>query len=68
MNEDKYLLEQLGRGLGYLDLEMQTESLNQVIYQTEEVIKSAKEQKEIKEKLYQTMGVTAGAFLVLLII
>lgn len=67
-NEDKYLLEQLGRGLGYLDLEMQTESLNQVIYQTEEVIKSAKEQKEIKEKLYQTMGVTAGAFLVLLII
>lgn len=66
--EDKSLLEQLGRSLGYLDLEMQTESLNLAIIQTEEAIQSAKEQKEIKGKLYRTMGVTAGAFLTLLII
>jgi len=66
--EDKKLLEQLGRGLGYLDLEMQKESLNLAILQTEEAIKAAKEQKEIRGKLYQTMGVTAGAFLTLLII
>ena len=66
--EDNSLLEQLGRSLGYLDLTMQTENLNLAIFQTEEAIKSAKEQKEIKGKLYRTMGVTAGAFLTLLII
>lgn len=66
--EDKNLLEQLGRGFGYLDLTMQTESLNLAIFQAEEAIKSAKEQKEIKGKLYQTMGVTTGAFLILLIL
>ena len=34
----------------------------------EEAIKSAKEEKNSKGKLYRTMGVTAGAFLSLLII
>lgn len=66
--EDKNLFEQLGRSLGYLDLVMQTESLDLAIVQTEEAIQSAKEQREIKGKLYRTMGVTAGAFLTLLII
>lgn len=66
--EDKVLLEQLGTSLGYLDLTMQTETLNLAILQTDDVIMNAKEQLEIKGKLYQTMGVTAGAFLTLLII
>ena len=65
---DQYLLEQLGRGLGYLDLTMQMENINLAICQTEEAIKSAKEEKNSKGKLYRTMGVTAGAFLSLLII
>ena len=66
--EDKVLLEQLGNSLGYLDLTMQTENLNLAILQTDDAIMNAKEQLEIKGKLYQTMGVTAGAFLSLLII
>ena len=66
--EDKVLLEQLGNSLGYLDLTMQTENLNLAILQTDDAIMNAKEQLEVKGKLYQTMGVTAGAFLTLLII
>ena len=66
--EDKVLLEQLGNSLGYLDLTMQTENLNLAILQTDDAIMNAKEQLETKGKLYRTMGVTAGAFLTLLII
>ncbi len=66
--EDGQLLEMLRGSLGYLDLAMQTENLNLVILQTEEAIRLAKEQQEVKGKLYQTMGITAGAFLILLII
>ena len=66
--EDKVLLEHLGNSLGYLDLTMQTETLNLAILQTDDAIMNAKEQLETKGKLYQTMGVTAGAFLTLLII
>ena len=47
---------------------MQMENINLAICQTEEAIKSAKEEKNSKGKLYRTMGVTAGAFLSLLII
>lgn len=68
LKEDGQLLELLRNSLGYLDLTMQTENLNLVIIQAEEAIKSAKEQQESKGKLYQTMGVTVGALLTLLII
>ena len=66
--EDEMLLEMLGSSLGYLDLTMQTETLNLAVLQAEDAIKLAKEQQEAKGKLYQTMGVTAGALLTLLII
>ena len=66
--EDRQILELLGSSLGYLDLTMQTETLNLAILQAEDAIKLAKEQQEVKGKLYQTMGVTAGALLTLLII
>lgn len=65
---DVELLELLGNSLGYLDLTMQTEHLNLTILRTEEVIGQAKNQQEKKGKLYQTMGITAGALLTLLII
>ena len=65
---DRYLLEMLGKGLGYLDLQMQVENLQLVMMQTEEAISEAKETQKIKGKLYQTMGMTAGVFLILLII
>ena len=66
--EDGQLLDLLKNSLGYLDLTLQTETLNLAILQTEDSIKKAKEQQERKGKLYQTMGVTVGALLVLLII
>lgn len=62
------ILETLGNSLGYLDLTMQTETLNLAILQAEDAIKNAKEQLEAKGKLYRTMGVTVGALLTLLII
>lgn len=66
--EDVPLFLMIGNSLGYLDVAMQLEHLNLVIFQVEEAIKTAKEQQQIKGKLYRTMGATAGAFLVLLII
>lgn len=68
LKEDERLLELLGGSLGYLDLTMQTETLNLAMIQTEEAIKLAKEQQESRAKLYQTMGITVGALLTLLII
>ena len=66
--EDRQLFEMLGASLGYLDITMQSDSLNLVILQTDEHIERAKEQFQKTGKLYQTMGITMGAFLVLLII
>lgn len=66
--EDGSLLELLRGSLGYLDLELQTETLNQTIFRTEEAISVAKEEQKQKGRLYQTMGVTAGAVLTLLVI
>lgn len=68
LKEDGQLLETLKSSLGYLDLTMQTETLNLAILQTEDAIQHAKEQQKVKGKLYQTMGVTVGAILTLLII
>lgn len=66
--EDGELLKLLGSSLGYLDLTMQTETLNLAMIQAEEAIRTAKELKESRGKLYRTMGVTVGALLTLLII
>ena len=66
--EDAPLLELLGESLGHLDLTMQMDQLELVLLQTDENFRQAREQKEQKEKLYQTMGVTVGMLLVLLII
>ncbi len=68
LKEDEALFRMLQNSLGYLDLTMQTEALNLAIFQTDEAMKEAKEQQRVKGKLYKTMGVTAGAFLVLLIL
>ena len=61
-------MEQLGNSLGYLDLTMQTENLNLSICQVDEAIENAKTQFVKKGKRYQTMGVTVGALLTLLMI
>ena len=68
VKEDRQLLEMLQSSLGYLDLKMQTETLNLAVLQVEDAIRLAKEQQTVKGKLDQTMGVTFGALLTLLII
>lgn len=66
--EDADLLNVFGSGLGHLDLTMQMNQIELAILQTEDRIRLAKEQKEQKGKLYQTMGVTVGMLMVLLLI
>lgn len=66
--EDREILNILQSSLGYLDLTMQTETLNLAMIQTEEAVKAAREKQESKGRLYRTMGVTAGALLTLLMI
>lgn len=66
--EDGQLLDYLRGSLGYLDLALQTETLNQTIFRTDEALAAAKEEQRQKGRLYRTMGVTAGAVLTLLII
>lgn len=66
--EDRELFEVLGTGLGYLDLTMQKENLNLVLQQIEEKIGCAKEVQKSKGKVYQTMGVTVGTLLALMMI
>lgn len=66
--EDRALLEFFGGSLGHLDLTMQMDQLELALFQTDESIRKAGEQKEQKGKLYRTMGVTVGMLLALLII
>lgn len=65
---DAELLGVLRGGLGYLDLELQTETLNQAIVRAGEAVLAAKEEQNRKSRLYRTMGVTVGAVLALLVI
>lgn len=66
--EDVQLLELLRSSLGYLDLTMQTETLKLAMEQTEKTLQKARALLETRGKLYQTVGVTVGALLALLII
>lgn len=66
--EDRQVFILLGNSLGYLDITMQMECLNHALLQIEEHITQAKEQLQMKGKLYQTMGVSIGMLLVLLIV
>lgn len=68
LKEDRKLFEILEGSLGYLDLVMQTESLNLVILQVEDAIKMAEELRDSRGKLYRTMGISAGVFLTMLMI
>lgn len=66
--EEKKKLEQLGEGLGYLDLEMQLSTMDLYLEQLEEDIKRAQEELHTKQKLYQSLGVAGGIFLVILLV
>ena len=66
--DEKQKLLQLGAGLGYLDLEMQMATMELYLEQLEEDIARAQEELHTKQKLYQSLGVAGGVFLVILLI
>lgn len=66
--EDKDQLAGLGDVLGYLDLEMQLSSIALYLEQLELGIQKAQEELAAKQKLYQSLGVAGGIFLVILLI
>lgn len=66
--EEREQLGDLGEVLGYLDLEMQLSSLELYLERLELCIREAQETMAAKQKLYQSLGVAAGIFLVILLI
>ena len=65
---DRNQLETLGEVLGYLDLEMQLSSIDLYLEQLEISIREAESSIGSKQKLYQSLGVAGGIFLVILLI
>ena len=66
--EEKERLGQLGEGLGYLDLEMQLSTMELYLEQLEGDIARAQEEIQTKQKLYRSLGVAGGIFLVILLV
>lgn len=66
--EEKEKLKRLGQGLGYLDLEMQLSTLELYLEQLEGDIQRAEEEIQSKQRLYRSLGVAGGIFLVILLI
>ena len=66
--EDREQLGVLGESLGYLDLEMQLSSIELYLEQLEIRIRDAQESLTGKQKLYQSLGVAGGIFLVILLL
>lgn len=66
--EDKERLEDLGEVLGYLDFEMQLSSIELYLEQLELGIRNSQETIAPKQKLYQSLGVAGGVFLVILLV
>lgn len=65
---DKSRLETLGEVLGYLDLEMQLSAIDLYLEQLELSLREAENSIGSKQKLYQSLGVAGGIFLVILLI
>ena len=65
---DRNQLETLGDGLGNLVLEMQLSSIDLYLEQLEISIREAESSIGSKQKLYQSLGVAGGIFLVILLI
>lgn len=66
--KDKLQLAQLGENLGYLDKDMQMNTFDLFLSQLEEEIKDLS--KTVKEKayLYNTLGILAGVFIIIIMI
>jgi len=66
--EELEKLKRLGEGLGYLDLEMQLATIELYLEQLEEDISKAGQELHTKQKLYRSLGMAAGVFLVILLV
>ena len=66
--EEKEQLAALGEVLGYLDLDMQLSSIELYLEQLELAIAQSREALATKQKLYQSLGVAGGIFLVILLV
>ena len=65
---EKQNLKQLGDGLGYLDLEMQIATIELYLEQLNEEIAGASGELESKQKLYRSLGIAGGVFLVIFLV
>ena len=65
---EKQSLKQLGDGLGYLDLEMQLATIELYLEQLNEAIAAASGELEEKQKLYRSLGIAGGVFLVIFLV
>ena len=61
-------LESLGEVLGYLDAEMQLAAIRLYLEQLENSIAEAQEHMGSRQKLYQSLGIAGGVFLVILLL
>ncbi len=61
-------LESLGEVLGYLDAEMQLAAIRLYLEQLENSIAEAQEHMGSRQRLYQSLGIAGGVFLVILLL
>lgn len=58
-------LRELGENLGYLNKEMQIHAINYFLEQFEESMEERREKVRYQEKMYRSLGVLGGIFIVL---
>ena len=61
-------LETLGEVLGYLDTEMQLSAIRLYLEQLEQSLAEAQERMGSRQRLYQSLGIAGGVFLVILLL
>ncbi len=66
--KDKLHLIQFGENMGYLDKEMQMNTIDLFIAQTEDEIKELSKTVKEKSYLYNTLGIMAGIFIIIIMI
>ena len=67
-NEEKTIIKRFGDTIGILDKQMQIESADLFLYEMDEKIKALTEEIGVKDKLYKSISIVVGIFIVLLII
>lgn len=66
--KDKECLLQLGDQLGYLDIDMQINTIDWYITQVEDMMNDLSNDAKQKIRLYQSLGILFGLFVVILIL